>query len=784
MTVAVEFVDGEAVVWERPDGWAGEGGRGDAGRGEADPSTAGPRAVPRRDPDYEPGFLVAGPSRARARLADWLAGDDRVTGVATVRRYRSLADREGDRLLRVRVRDPDAVRPVARRVRRGFERAHLSPGALRLYDVDLDPTARYCLDTGTPPVPDDAPDGLATLRVDLPEDAIAAGDASAPSLDGERVAGAGDERDAVEALRGALARRDPDALVVSSAALLPLVADRADALGAAFRWGRHPERRVRQVAGANSYESYGRVGFSPARYVVPGRAVVDRAGSFLWGDGGLPGLVYLARRSRRPLQAAARASIGGILTSMQVFHARGRGVHAPWRPWEPERFKPLATLHDADRGGLTLSPEVGVHEDVVEVDFASLYPAVIRAHNVSPETVRCDCCGDGDPGTTTVPGLGYRLCRREGFLPGVLARLLDDRADAKRVVADGTPGVVGRDVVAPAAAGRIADAIKWVLVSCFGYQGYRNAKFGRIECHEAINAYAREALLDAKDAFEAGGWRVAHAIVDSVWVTPADRTADPTPASDLAAAVSDAVGVPLELEARYDWVCFVPKRDSRAGALTKYFGRRADGGYRVRGIECRQHSTTAFVADAQREMVRALCGEAVEGSDASEAGDDGDGVERGDGDGVDGDERGDPADADGSLVDDPPAAACRVLARRLRALRSGDVDPADLVIRTRASKDPAAYTRDTLTAAALARYERAGVDRAAGQSLAYVVTDDGARGAGRVRLAFEEPDGYDAAVYRERLLRAAASVVSPFGWDRDDVTAFLGDGRDARLSTF
>ncbi|WP_435063114.1 type B DNA-directed DNA polymerase [Halobaculum sp. EA56] len=780
MTVAVEFVDGDAVVWERPEDGGTAGTAGDASGGESTDCDALRTAVPRRDPEYEPAFLVAGPSRTRARLADWLTGDDRVRGVESVRRYRSLADREGERILRVRVAGPDAVRPVARRVRRGFERARHPPGALRLFDVDLDPTVRYCLDTGTPPVPAGGADALSTLRVDLPEDALAAGDAAPLRVDGEPAAardaadgGEAVEAAAVEALGRALDRTDPDVLVVSSGDLLPLVAERADDLGVPFRWGRHDERGVRRLAGSNSYESYGRVGFSPARYAVPGRAVVDRAGSFLWAEAGLDGLCYLAERSRRPLQATARASIGGVLTSMQVYHARGRGVHAPWRPWTPERFKPVGTLHDADRGGVTLSPEVGVHRDVVEVDFASLYPAIIRAHNVSPETVRCDCCGDDDSGTTAVPGLGYRVCAREGFLPGVLARLLDDRAAAKRVADD--------DDAAPAErerAGRVADAIKWVLVSCFGYQGYRNAKFGRIECHEAINAFAREALLDAKDAFEAAGWRTVHAVVDSLWVTPADAggsaggsgdggpaTVDgpaATPARDVAARVSDAVGIPLEFEARYDWACFVPKRGSRAGALTKYFGRRADGTYRVRGIECRRRSTTDFVADAQRAMVRALGG-------------DGD-REHGGG--------GDRGDADADLADDPLGAVCRVLARRLRDLRTGGVDPADLTIRTRASKDPEGYDRDTLTAAALDRYERAGVDRAAGQSVAYVVVDDDARGAGRVRLAFEEPDGYDAAFYRERLIRAAASVTSPFGSDRDDVEAFLGDGRDARLSAF
>ena len=40
---------------------------------------------------------------------------------------------------------------------------------------------------------------------------------------------------------------------------------------------------------------------------------------------------------------------------------------------------------------------------------------------------------------------------------------------------------------------RRQNILKW-LVTCFGYTGYRNARFGRIECHESICAWAREIL--------------------------------------------------------------------------------------------------------------------------------------------------------------------------------------------------------------------------------------------------------------------------------------------------
>ena len=61
-------------------------------------------------------------------------------------------------------------------------------------------------------------------------------------------------------------------------------------------------------------------------------------------------------------------------------------------------------------------------------------------------------------------------------------------------------------------------ALKWMLVTCFGYLGYKNARFGRIEAHEAVTAYGRDKLLCAKETFEAAGFTVLHGLTDCLWV--------------------------------------------------------------------------------------------------------------------------------------------------------------------------------------------------------------------------------------------------------------------------
>ncbi|MFC7240485.1 DNA polymerase domain-containing protein [Saliphagus sp. GCM10025317] len=738
--------------------------------------------------DYVPALFVDGSFEALEELRDALASDPKVCETTFEDRYPSLHAHHADdrsRMLRVGLERVDEVRTLAAEIRGVYGREHHAPGTLRLFDVDLTPGFRYCVDEGVDPAPNRS---LRTLEIGIDDRALASGDLSSLEIDGESVTG--DPADVLWSLGRRLERRDPDVLVVSHGDLVPTVERAAaDAGLEGVHLGRLPGWT--KLAGESTYASYGQVGHSPARYRVPGRAIVDRSNSFLWHQSGLAGLEYLVQRSRKPLQEAAWASIGSVLTAIQIREARAWDVPAPLNKWEPEAFKDVSTLHAADRGGFTFAPEVGLHEDVHELDFASLYPRIICRHNVSPETVGCDgTCWDVRPTLGTgredeeVPELEYDVCGTDGFLPTVLRPLLDRRAACKRRL---------RDDPSEDEAARLraeSGAIKWVLVSCFGYQGYRNAKFGRIECHEAINAHAREIALRAKERLEDAGWRIVHGIVDSLWVTP--RVDEPDPLEGVIAEISRDVGIDIEHDGRYEWVCFVPLRGSSggerergsrsgsrsssgttigaaagagagasagAGALTKYVGKRTTGEFKVRGLECRQRHTPAFVADCQREFLEVL------------------------------DETRDPA------------AVCDHLARRLGDLRRGAVDRDDLVIAKRGSRRLEAYSQETHVVGALRRYERHDVPRRPGQTVEYVVVDDDAtRTEECVRLAFENADtrreravadstgeeryGYDVDYYATLLIRAAESVTGALGWDRSRIRRALEDERTVSLSVF
>ncbi|TYL36380.1 DNA polymerase I [Natronococcus pandeyae] len=675
--------------------------------------------------DYTPSLYISAPSHDD--LVDVRGFVTRLTEVVQteLEEWRTGWRHTPETVLRIDVDDIADVTSVASDLR-GWD----VPGTYKCYNVDFSREFRYCLETDTDPTPARTP---STLRIDASESELARGDGirsltvGDDSIEGSPAAVA-------ETVASRVATVDPDVLVLSASSIVPKLFEAAPCNCNEYRLGRRPG--YQRLAGQSTYESYGNVGHSPARYNLPGRAIVDESNTFLWHEANLSGLLDMVTRSRKPLQEAAWASIGNLLTAIQICEARQQDVLTPWNSWRHEQFKSANQLHEADRGGFIFSPDVGLHEDVHELDFSSLYPNIIVTRNLSPETVRCECHAERED----VPGLGYAVCEDPGYLPDVLRPLIEDRDAIKAEI---------RETDAPERRHELegkSEAIKWILVSCFGYQGFSNAKFGRIECHEAINAYAREILLDAKAILESNGWRVVHGIVDSIWVTPMEGETQ-TPLPNIASDISERVGIRFEYEGEFDWVAFVPLRTEESGALTKYFGARADATdgesrYKFRGIEVRQRSTPPFVAETQKELVETLDHHRT------------------------------------------PEAVCDVLQRRLTELRRSAVDPQELVVDNRVSKRRDAYSRATRNAAALERAAADGIEKYPGESLAYVVTDDEKRSRERVTLAHETPKTYDAAFYADLLVRAAESVVSPLGWRESDIREYLSEQTDTSLVRF
>jgi DNA polymerase-2 len=479
-----------------------------------------------------------------------------------------------------------------------------------------------------------------------------------------------------------------------------------------------PEGDAVRRARERSYFSYGRVVFRAATHTLSGRWHVDARNSFLFGETGLPGLIELSRLSGIPLQRLARSSPGTAISAMQVAAALSRGILVPYKKREPEEFKTGAELVAADKGGLTYLPRPGLHENVGELDFASMYPSLMDRYNISPETINCRCCRPGLP----VPGIGFHTCvRRRGLIPGVLAPVLEKRRLLKeRQKAAATDGE--RDVFR-----KRQTALKWILVVCFGFLGYRNARFGRIEAHEAVTAWGREKLLCAKEIAEREGFSFLHGLTDAVWVARPGATERAY--RRLAETVTAETGMPIALEGVYRWLSFLPSKRNRSVAVpNRFVGAFADGEIKARGIAMRRSDAPPFVAGLQRALLAEM------------------------------------AEAKG-------LSALHAMLPRLREtveaaaaeLREGRVPPEALAVARRLSKAPERYVANTVSAAVTRELCGRGVTLRPGSRIRYLLTDE--RGAakrhGRATGFLDGSEVPDTGAYEEMLREAAEELLAP-----------------------
>ena len=473
-----------------------------------------------------------------------------------------------------------------------------------------------------------------------------------------------------------------------------------------------------------SYFAYGKIVHKDGAFELAGRWHLDTENSFMMGEASLDGVAEIARLTQLPVQHQARSTIGSALSSMQLSWAYRHNYLIPAKKREPEEFKSAATLLLADRGGLIFQPVMGYHEQVAELDFVSMYPTIMVEHNVSPETVNCRCCRND-----RVPELHYTICeRREGIVPSTLRTVVQKRSlykkEKKRLKKLGDPLWQLYD--------RRQNALKWMLVTCFGYLGYKNARFGRIEAHESVNAFSRDAILQAKEIAESRGYKFIHAIVDCMWLKKTGATGADYEA--LAQEVSSAIGISLSLEGIYNWILFPSsKMDPRIPTANRYVGWYTNNEIKIRGIEIRRRDTPVFIKRMQGEMLQVF-GTAKNIAELE------------------------------ALV---PAALAQA-EEGIALLRSGNANPLELVVRRHISQEVDEYTTNTAEAVATRALDEAGITLAPGEMVEYIILD--ATGKKKPEKAkplalYSFDDGYDIEKYTEMSLKAIETLLLPFGWD-------------------
>ena len=545
------------------------------------------------------------------------------------------------------------------------------------------------------------------------------------------------ERQIFLALEIAIKEIDPDVILTSHGdeELFPYLLSRASYLHIENRFSLSRDgfsmKSTRFLKnGANSFMSYGVIHHrSKSQFYLNGRLHIDSAiyGGLHFDDGNLFGLIEVARVTYSPLQRLTRVTIGGALQSLQFYHAYALGILIPEIKKNSEDFRESIGLLSSDRGGHILNPKVGLFRRVAEIDFTSMYPALMVHYNVSPEIVNCKCC---ESSKNKIHDLDYHLCsKRKGIVPLSLRIPLTKRISYKNLSKNKNERESKKYE-------KMEGALKWILVVCFGYLGFRNARFGRIEAHQTVCAYSRELLLDTMKVCENHGLILIHGIVDSLYVRAPKSMDDETfhkECLEVAEEITQRSLIPIRYDPENDYfkfISFLPtKADPNVGALNRYWGVKRKGSIKVRGIELRRHDSPPFIKKFQHEMIEAISSSPV-------------------------------VDNFKWLLS---SRIVPVLLKYYRDLESRDVNPEELAITIRVTRRFNEYKVQNYQAIAAKYLEQHGVYIRPGQKISFVIVNNKARNPQDrvlpINIYHMENVSYDISKYKELIVRSLINLL-------------------------
>jgi len=529
-------------------------------------------------------------------------------------------------------------------------------------------------------------------------------------------------------LQSTLSLYDPDMILTAygDAWLLPYLLKLSEETRLELSLNRDSDHPIHQKD-ARSYFAYGQVIYRGRQVHLFGRWHIDIYNAVMYHDYGLEGVWELARITSLPVQTVARVSPGTGISAMQIVTALKQGILVPWHKQQAESPKSAYELLRVDMGGLVYQPTIGLHKDVAEVDFISMYPSVMVHFNISPETI---LPGKYDPET------GLPLTKPEpGLVPQTLKPLLE-----KRIAIKGELLTMSKWDMRYKHYKAMSSAHKWLLVTCFGYLGYKNARFGRIEAHEAVTAYGREALLLAKEAAEDMGYEVLHLYVDGMWV----RKQGCTKVQDFEELLDDIVirtGLPISLDGVYKWVAFLPSRMNRkVPVANRYFGVFQSGEIKMRGIETRRHDTPLFISKTQLEIIQLL--------------------------------------ATVSTTDQLPDVLPRIrnlLQERINNIRQHRIPLHEFVVRQTLSRTSNEYRGSSSVATAIRQLEAVEKSFRPGQAVRFVYTTGSTRVHAWDLPSLPDVRSLDIHRYIEMLMRAVETVLTPLGFSRKELDEWVFD---------
>ena len=295
-------------------------------------------------------------------------------------------------------------------------------------------------------------------------------------------------------------------------------------------------------------------------------------------------LQVIARVGKMPIDDLSRLGVSNWIRSMLYFEHRRENALIP-RPEELKEkggAKSEAIIKGKKyKGGLVIEPKSGVHFNVSVLDFASLYPSLIKVNNISYETVNCP---HPECRSNIIPEVGTWTCtKRRGIESLVVGSLRDLRVDYyKQLTKSKTLSKEEKDLYKV-----VSQGLKVILNASYGVLGFESFPLYCLPAAEAVAASGRIAITRTINKCRELGIEVVYSDTDSLFI----QAPSEAQISEVSEWTRANLGIELEVDKVYRYVAMSQRKKN-------YFGVLEDGTVDIKGLTGKKSQTPQFIKDS------------------------------------------------------------------------------------------------------------------------------------------------------------------------------------------
>mgnify|MGYP003335761224 FL=1 len=304
-------------------------------------------------------------------------------------------------------------------------------------------------------------------------------------------------------------------------------------------------------------------------------------------------LVVITRIARMPIDDISRMGVSQWIRSLLYYEHRKNNFLIPRR--DEIENKSAGVSNDAVikdkkyRGGLVVDPIEGVHFDVTVMDFASLYPSIIKVNNLSYETVRCP---HEECKQNAVPQTSHWVCKKKNGLTSlIIGSLRDLRVNYYKSLSKKENITDEQKQLYTV----VSQALKVILNASYGVMGAEIFPLYFLPAAEATTALGRYIILDTIEKCKGVDIEVLYGDTDSLFVkNPTEQQID-----DIIGLAKKDHGVELEVDKEYRYVVLSNRKKN-------YFGVTKKGKVDVKGLTGKKSHTPPFIKTLFYELLDIL----------------------------------------------------------------------------------------------------------------------------------------------------------------------------------